>query len=448
MRDTVASASAAVGALRDLGASGRADLLRGIAAELDDARAALVAAAHEETHLTEARLDGEVTRTAGQARLFADILDEGDYLGRIADGNALRRVLVPLGVVAVFGASNFPFAFGVPGGDTVSALAAGCPVVVKAHPGHPRTSMLAFEAIRRAIATAGLPEGAVGIVSGFDDGARLVTDPGVAAVGFTGSTAGGRALFDLAASRPVPIPFFGELGSVNPVLISPGAARQRATALANALADSVVGTTGQLCTKPNLVLVPGDAPELVAALRSRFAEAGRTELLNDGIAQRFDASLGEWRDRRGARVLVASTAGNPGARSAELVHLDPADDLGDFDEAFGPATALLSYTDLADAADRIAGLPGQLTVSVFAEDDEFTALRPVVAAAERIAGRVVFDQVPTGVAVTRSMTHGGPYPATTAPGSTSVGGAAIQRWLRPVTYQNVPDELLPRELID
>ncbi|MFP3380224.1 hypothetical protein SB767_28280, partial [Bacillus sp. SIMBA_069] len=159
--------------------------------------------------------------------------------------------------------------------------------------------------------------------------------------------------------------------------ISPGAARQRATALANALADSVVGTTGQLCTKPNLVLVPGDAPELVAALRSRFAEAGRTELLNDGIAQRFDASLGEWRDRRGARVLVASTAGNPGARSAELVHLDPADDLGDFDEAFGPATALLSYTDLADAADRIAGLPGQLTVSVFAEDDEFTALRPV-----------------------------------------------------------------------
>lgn len=445
VRDTVEAASAAMKPLRSLGAVGRAGLLRGIADELEAARGALVATAREETHLGEARLDGEVTRSAGQARLFAEILESGEALGRVDDGDQLRRILVPIGVVAVFGASNFPFAFGVPGGDTVSALAAGCPVVVKAHPGHPRTSLLAFEALRRAVVAAGLPASTIGMVSGFDDGVRLVVDPGIAAVGFTGSTAGGRALYDLAVSRPVPIPFFGELGSVNPVVISPEAARRRPVELAETLSASIVGNTGQLCTKPNLLLVPSDADELVSALRDRFAAAGSSELLNVGIAERFDGALEEWRQRVGATSLVRTETPSSGARTPELLELDPADDLAGFDEAFGPATAVLAYRDLDDAARRIAGLPGQLTVSVFGEGEEWPGLAPVIAVAESIAGRVVFDQVPTGVAVTRSMTHGGPYPAATAPSSTSVGGAAIERWLRPVTYQNMPRELLPKD---
>lgn len=446
VREKVAEAAAAADTLRGLGTSGRAALLRGIAQGLEDARAALVSTAADETHLPVARLDGEVTRTANQARLFAEILEDGDYLGRIQEGEVLRRVLVPLGVVAVFGASNFPFAFGVPGGDTVSALAAGCPVVVKAHPGHPRTSVLAFEVLREAIVAAGLPAGAIGMVSGFDDGARLVTDPGVAAVGFTGSTAGGRALHDLAVSRPTPIPFFGELGSVNPVVISPEAARRRPDEVARVLTESIVGSTGQLCTKPNLLLLPDGADELVARLRERFAASAPTELLNDGIADRFDSALAAWQDRTGARWLVESERTPGRVRSAALVQLDAEDDVADFEEAFGPATALLPYGDLEQAAGRIARLPGQLTVSVFAEDGELPGLGSLLTAAERVAGRVVFDQVPTGVAVTRSMTHGGPYPATTAPSSTSVGGAAIARWLRPVTYQNVPEPLLPPEL--
>jgi NADP-dependent aldehyde dehydrogenase len=446
VRETVAEAAAATDALRALGTSGRAALLRGIAQGLDDARASLISAAVDETHLPVARLDGEVTRTANQARLFAEILEDGDYLGRIQDGDVLRRVLVPLGVVAVFGASNFPFAFGVPGGDTVSALAAGCPVVVKAHPGHPRTSGLAFEVLRQAVVAAGLPAGAIGMVSGFDDGARLVTDPGVAAVGFTGSTAGGRALYDLAVSRPAPIPFFGELGSVNPVVISPEAARRRPEELARTLTESIVASTGQLCTKPNLLLVPDGAGELVAHLRERFAASDPAELLNEGIADRFDSALSAWQHRVGARSLVESGRTPDGVRSAALVQLGAEDDVAAFEEAFGPATALLTYGDLEQAAGRIARMPGQLTVSVFAEEDELPGLGSLLAAAERVAGRVVFDQVPTGVAVTRSMTHGGPYPATTAASSTSVGGTAIARWLRPVTYQNVPLSLLPPEL--
>jgi NADP-dependent aldehyde dehydrogenase len=444
----------------------RAALLRA-AAETVEARAdALIAAADAETALGVPRLTGELARVAYQFRFFAGIAEGGGYLGVVIDPPdpaavpprpELRRWKVPIGTVAIFAASNFPFAFSVPGGDTASALAAGCPVVVKAHPDHPETSELAAAAIRDAAVKVGLPADVLTLVHGRQAGVDLVRHPLISAVGFTGSIPGGRALFDLAAARPSPIPFYGELGSLNPVLITERTAAARGAETAAGLVASYTLGQGQFCTKPGLVLVPeGQAgDELVATATAAAAAAAPGALLDARMREHFLAGFAARAALPGVRTLVeaaaAPTGDAPQAVRAGLLEVD-ADTLGPgqsaggelLEECFGPVTVLVRYRDVAGVEAVLARLGGNLTATLHAEPDEPDAARWISRLA-RFAGRVIFGGWPTGVAVAPAMTHGGPYPATTTP-TTSVGGTAIDRWLRPVTFQTVPPELLQPEL--
>jgi NADP-dependent aldehyde dehydrogenase len=454
----VRAAHATLDALADR--SKRAALLRAAADGVEARAAELIAAADAETALGVPRLTGELARVAYQFRFFADIVDDGAFLGVVIDEPdpsatpprpALRRWKVPIGPVAVFAASNFPFAFSVPGGDTASALAAGCPVVVKAHPDHPQTSELAAATIREAAVKVGLPADVLTLIQGYQAGADLVRHPLIAAVGFTGSIPGGRALFDLAAARPSPIPFYGELGSLNPVLITERAAETRPAEIAAGLVASYTLGQGQFCTKPGLVLVPagqaGDA--LTRSARETAAEAAPGALLDARMREHFLAGFAARAAAPGVRTLAAAAAAPsddaPQAVRAGLLEVDAADLGGDLlEECFGPVTVLVRYRDAADAETVLSSLGGNLTATLHAESGEPDAAAWLTRLS-RFAGRVVFGGWPTGVAVAPAMTHGGPYPATTTP-TTSVGGTAIDRWLRPVTYQTVPPELLPPEL--
>jgi NADP-dependent aldehyde dehydrogenase len=454
----VRAAHATLDALADR--ARRAALLRAAAGAVESRAAQLIAAADAETALGVARLTGELARVAYQFRFFADIVDDGAFLGVVIDAPdpaavpprpELRRWKVPIGTVAVFAASNFPFAFSVPGGDTASALAAGCPVVVKAHPDHPETSELAAAAIRDAAGQVGLPADVLMLVHGYQAGADLVRHPLVSAVGFTGSIPGGRALFDLAVARPQPIPFYGELGSLNPVLVTEQAAAARAEEIAGGLVASYTLGQGQFCTKPGLVLVPtgpaGDA--LTAAVAETAAVAAPGALLDARMREHFLAGFAARAAAPGVRTLAAAAAAPTGdapqAVRAGLLEVDAADLGGELlEECFGPVTVLVRYRDAADAEAVLARLGGNLTATLQAEAAEPGAAA-WLARLSRLAGRVVFGGWPTGVAVAPAMTHGGPYPATTTP-TTSVGGTAIDRWLRPVTFQTAPPELLPAEL--
>jgi NADP-dependent aldehyde dehydrogenase len=454
----VRAAHATLDALADR--SKRAALLRAAADGVEARAAELIAAADAETALGVPRLTGELARVAYQFRFFADIVDDGAFLGVVIDEPdpsatpprpALRRWKVPIGTVAVFAASNFPFAFSVPGGDTASALAAGCPVVVKAHPDHPQTSELAAATIREAAVKVGLPADVLTLIQGYQAGADLVRHPLIAAVGFTGSIPGGRALFDLAAARPSPIPFYGELGSLNPVLITERAAETRPAEIAAGLVASYTLGQGQFCTKPGLVLVPagqaGDA--LTRSARETAAEAAPGALLDARMREHFLAGFAARAAAPGVRTLAAAAAAPsddaPQAVRAGLLEVDAADLGGDLlEECFGPVTVLVRYRDAADAETVLSSLGGNLTATLHAESGEPDAAAWLTRLS-RFAGRVIFGGWPTGVAVAPAMTHGGPYPATTTP-TTSVGGTAIDRWLRPVTYQTVPPELLPPEL--
>jgi len=454
----VRAASGAAGALADRPA--RAVLLRAWADAVEARAAELVAAADAETALGEPRLSGELARVAYQFRFFAGLVDDGAFLGVTVDRPdpaavpprpELRRWKVPVGPVAVFAASNFPFAFSVPGGDTASAIAAGCPVVVKAHPDHPATSELVAETLRSAAEKAGLPADVLGLLHGYQAGTDLVRHPLIAAVGFTGSVPGGRALFDVAAARPVPVPFYGELGSLNPVLVTERAAAARADEIASGLVASYTLGQGQFCTKPGLVLVPagpaGDA--LTAAAAQAAAQAAPGALLDTRMRDHFLAGFAARAAAPGVRTLAAAAAAPAGAVPqavrAGLLEVDAADLSGELtEECFGPLTVLVRYRDAAEAEAVLSGLGGSLTATLHADGAEPGAAA-WLARLSRLAGRVVFGGWPTGVAVAPAMTHGGPYPATTSP-TTSVGGAAVERWLRPVTYQTVPPELLPPEL--
>ena len=454
----VRAAHATLDALADR--SKRAALLRAAADGVESRAAELIAAADAETALGVPRLTGELARVAYQFRFFADIVDDGAFLGVVIDEPdpsatpprpALRRWKVPIGTVAVFAASNFPFAFSVPGGDTASALAAGCPVVVKAHPDHPQTSELAAATIREAAVKVGLPADVLTLIQGYQAGADLVRHPLIAAVGFTGSIPGGRALFDLAAARPSPIPFYGELGSLNPVLITERAAETRPAEIAAGLVASYTLGQGQFCTKPGLVLVPagqaGDA--LTRSAKETAAEAAPGALLDARMREHFLAGFAARAAAPGVRTLAAAAAAPsddaPQAVRAGLLEVDAADLGGDLlEECFGPVTVLVRYRDAADAETVLSSLGGNLTATLHAESGEPDAAAWLTRLS-RFAGRVVFGGWPTGVAVAPAMTHGGPYPATTTP-TTSVGGTAIDRWLRPVTYQTVPEDLLPPEL--
>ena len=440
--------------------SSRAALLRAAADGVESRAAELIATADAETALGVPRLTGELARVAYQFRFFADIVDDGAFLGVLIDAPdpaavpprpELRRWKVPLGTVAVFAASNFPFAFSVPGGDTASALAAGCPVVVKAHPDHPETSELAAAAIRDAAGQVGLPADVLTLVHGYQAGADLVRHPLISAVGFTGSIPGGRALFDLAVARPQPIPFYGELGSLNPVLVTEQAAEARAEEIAGGLVASYTLGQGQFCTKPGLVLVPtgpaGDA--LTAAVAETAAVVAPGALLDARMREHFLAGFAARAAAPGVRTLAAAAAAPTGdapqAVRAGLLEVDAADLGGDLlEECFGPVTVLVRYRDEAEAQAVLSRLGGNLTATLHAEAAEPGAAA-WLARLSRFAGRVIYGGWPTGVAVAPAMTHGGPYPATTTP-TTSVGGTAIDRWLRPVTFQTVPPALLPPEL--
>jgi acyl-CoA reductase-like NAD-dependent aldehyde dehydrogenase len=437
----------------------RASALRLVADALDGAGSGLIPLADRETGLGVARLTGELARTTFQLRMFADAVERGDQLGVIIDPAVpgpppaghpeLRRMLVPIGPVAVYGASNFPFAFSVPGGDTAAALAAGCPVVVKAHPAHPQTSEAVAEVITNALSEAGAPSGTFGLVRGYEVGSLLVQHPGIRAAAFTGSYRGGRALFDLAAGRPDPIPFYGELGSVNPVVVT-AAGAERGAALAAEYLESLTLGTGQFCTNPGLLLVPagsGLTELIVTAAQGR--EPG--VMLHSGVADLFRTNVSQLAGRPGVRTLVdESAAPLPGAHSGPVILVvDAVTAAADLEllhtECFGPAGLVIEYTSPDELFAVLAQLDGCLVATVHGSEDEALA-EPLVRRLSALAGRVLWNGWPTGVAVTAGQQHGGPHPSTTSSLHTSVGTAAAQRFLRPVAFQAVPESLLPAAL--
>jgi NADP-dependent aldehyde dehydrogenase len=459
------AAAAAVhrsGALRDRGA--RVALLRGAAARLRAAGDEIVAVCEGETGLPEARLRSELERTCGQLEAFAALVEVGDDAEAIidhADPDAvpipkpdLRRMLVPLGPVAVFGASNFPLAFSTAGGDTASALAAGCPVIVKGHPSHPGTGQVVARELRAAVADAGLPEGTFAHLpaAGVEVGEALVDAPEIAAVGFTGSFAGGKALFDRAARRPVPIPVYAEMGSINPIVVTEGALRARAGTIVEGLTASVSNSGGQLCTKPGVVFVPAgaDGDAFATDLAARLDGLEPSVMLNERLRDALRAAVDRLAARPEVRPLSSAPAANgPGFRYQPAVYEAPAaavvEGAGELlEEHFGPVVLLLRHGSREELLAALARIDGQLSGSLHAEPGE--DVEDIVAALAERAGRVVFDGFPTGVAVTFGMQHGGPFPATTSPLHTSVGMTAVRRFMRPVAFQNAPAEALPPEL--
>ncbi|MFE9672586.1 aldehyde dehydrogenase (NADP(+)) [Streptomyces sp. NPDC006259] len=445
----------------------RTAFLRGAADRLEAAKDQLVEVADAETALGPVRLTGELARTCYQLRAFADIVEEGAFLDVVInhpDDTAtppvpdLRRYKVPLGVVAVYSASNFPFAFSVAGGDTASALAAGNPVVVKSHPDHPGLSELVAKVVRRAAAEHGIPDDVLGLVHGFEAGVELIKHPLIAAAGFTGSIRGGRALFDAAAARPVPIPFHGELGSLNPVVVTEAAAAERAEAIGTGLAGSMTLGVGQFCVKPGLVLVPSGAAGdgLVKSLTDAVSDTDAGVLLDHRMRDNFLAGVAERAQLPEVETPVTPGAGGEHTVSAGFLTV-PAEKLTDegaydllLEECFGPVTVVARYDDDEQARSVLSRLPGNLTATVHLSTRESAGEgrgAEILAELTPLAGRVLVNGWPTGVAVAPAQHHGGPYPATTST-STSVGGTAIERWLRPVAYQNTPEALLPPELRD
>ncbi|MEV5493197.1 aldehyde dehydrogenase (NADP(+)) [Streptomyces bobili] len=445
----------------------RTAFLRTAADRLQAAKDQLVEVADAETALGPVRLTGELARTCYQLRAFADIVEEGDFLDVVInhpDDTAtppvpdLRRYKVPLGVVAVYSASNFPFAFSVVGGDTASALAAGNPVVVKSHPDHPGLSELVAKVVRLAAAEHGIPAEVLGLVHGFEAGVELIKHPLIAAAGFTGSIRGGRALFDAAAARPVPIPFHGELGSLNPVVVTEAAAAERADAIGTGLAGSMTLGVGQFCVKPGLVLVPSGAAGdgLVKSLTDAVSDTDAGVLLDHRMRDNFLAGVAERAQLPEVETPVTPGAGGEHTVSAGFLTV-PAGKLaaeGAYDllleECFGPVTVVARYDDDDQARSVLSRLPGNLTATVHLSTQEAAGEgrgAEILAELTPLAGRVLVNGWPTGVAVAPAQHHGGPYPATTST-STSVGGTAIERWLRPVAYQNTPEALLPPELRD
>jgi NADP-dependent aldehyde dehydrogenase len=450
-------------ALENLGRERRADLLDAMAAAVERRRDDVIEIASRETGFADAKLNGELTRAVFQLRFFAAVLREGSYLEAIIDraGDTpmgprpdLRRLLVPIGPVAVFGASNFPFAFSVLGGDTASALAAGCPVILKAHDSHPGTSKLSYDILSEAAEAFGAPSGTLGIVYGLQGGADLVAHSAIRAVGFTGSLNGGQALLDIVNGRDEPIPFYGELSSINPVIVTPAAASERAEQIGRDLVASFTTGAGQLCTKPGVVLVPrsADGDRLVDAATAALTETAPQLLLNERIYSSYTAETAQLRQR--CQVATFDAAASAPASGfyvdaalfeVDLAHLD-----GDLvREIFGPVSVIVRY-DAEQVVDQVASalhrLPRSLTATVHhgstADEDLTGRLTAVV---RETAGRILYNGFPTGVAVSWAQNHGGPWPSTNSL-HTSVGATAIRRFLRPLTFQNAPESVLPQEL--
>jgi 2,5-dioxopentanoate dehydrogenase len=446
----------------------RAAFLRRIADEIESLGDALIRRTMRETALPEARLLSERTRTTNQLRMFADLLDEGQWVrARIDRGDPtrspqpkpdLRRTVVPLGPVVVFGASNFPYAFSTAGGDTASALAAGCPVVVKGHPAHPGTAEMVGRAIVTAARATDIPPAVFALVQGttHELGRALVTHPLTAAVGFTGSLQAGRALFDAAATRPQPIPVYAEMGSVNPIFVLPGAARERADAIAPGLVNSATLGVGQFCTKPGLVfMVEGsETRALVDAVAGAVAEVSPATMLYAGLSDRFGAGVARFEEIVGVEVV------GRGSRPADPVRSEGAAIVLTTDDAtfraepalarevFGPTTLIVRASTPKALTALARDLDGQLTAAIHGTLEDLQEHAELVQVLEHVAGRLIFNGYPTGVEVGHAIHHGGPYPATTDARSTSVGTGAIERFVRPVCYQDFPDAALPAELQD
>jgi len=460
----LAQAAAAAGPWGDILPSARAEALRAVADALDASSAELVPLADRESHLGAARLTGELARTTFQLRLLAREIASGELFHAIVDRADqawpagprpdLRRVHRPLGPVVVFAASNFPFAFSTAGGDTASALAAGCPVLLKAHPGHLQLTARTGDVVAAALAGSGAPVGTFVVFYGDEAGRAAVQDPRIAAGAFTGSLQGGRSLFDLAVSRPTPIPFYAEMGSINPVFVTQGALIARREQILSGYVESFTLGAGQFCTKPGLLVVPesaGVGEDLAAVLAGRSG----TTMLNDRIAHGHRRVRHRLANHPAVEVLAIGSepadAAPDGPPAPALLRVSAAglvryaDEL--LEECFGPTSIVVTYTSWSEVLDLARALAGQLTATVHAEETD-PGVGELLRVLQDVAGRILWNGWPTGVSVTWAMHHGGPYPATSSPMYTSVGTSAIDRFLRPLTFQSVPEALLPPALRD
>jgi len=455
------AAAAAYPAYRQLSAVRRAEFLEAIAAELDALDDDFVSIVTQETALPTGRIQGERSRTSNQMRLFAQVLRRGDFYGARIDRALpdrkpmprvdLRQYRIGVGPVAVFGASNFPLAFSTAGGDTAAALAAGCPVVFKAHSGHMATAECVADAILRAAEKTGMPAGVFNMIYGAGVGEALVKHPAIQAVGFTGSLKGGRALCDMAAARPQPIPVFAEMSSINPVLLLPTALKQRGAQIATELAASVTMGCGQFCTNPGLV-IGISSPEFsafISSLSAAMADQPAQSMLNAGTLHSYANGIQHLHAHAGISHLAGQPQegrqAKPQLFKADVKLLLNGDPLLQ-EEVFGPVTVLVEVADKAELIQALHGLHGQLTATLIAEADDLQAFADLSPVLEQKVGRLLLNGYPTGVEVCDAMVHGGPYPATSDARGTSVGTLAIDRFLRPVCYQNYPDALLPDAL--
>ena len=457
-----AAAAKATVALSSLVPAKRAELLRTMAARLEAERETLVAVADRESALGSARLNGELSRTTGQLELFAQVLADGHCFEAVldyADATVapatpdLRRMLISLGAVGVFGASNFPFAFSAAGGDTASALAAGSAVVVKAHGAHPQLDTEVVRIMRSTCEELGLSADTLSIIYGRDAANALVQDPNIRAVGFTGSEHAGRILMDVAAARPTPIPFYAEMGSLNPFVVSAAVAQNKATETAAGIAASVTQGHGQFCTKPGVIFVPAGehGNTLVEELRSHVAATSAQFMLSVAIRDGFRSNVEKIINTDGVRTLVngENPAGTGSAANTSLAETTAAQLQADpsiLIECFGPAALVVRYSGLEELLNALEAVPASLTLSLHAEASEEQLINSIAELGAEKTGRLIFNGYPTGVAVNWSQHHGGPYPAAASALFTSVGAGAIRRFQRPVAYQGWPDELLPPHL--
>ncbi|WP_151962892.1 aldehyde dehydrogenase (NADP(+)) [Acinetobacter oleivorans] len=457
------AASQAFKTYRHTSSEQRATFLENIADELDALSTDFLEIVSQETALPLARLQGERARTSGQMRLFAKVVRRGDFLGARIDTALperqplprpdLRQIKIGVGPVAVFGASNFPLAFSTAGGDTASALAAGCSVVVKAHSGHMATADFVAQAIERAVEKSNMPKGVFNMIYGNGVGEPLVKHPLIQAVGFTGSLRGGRALCDMAAARSQPIPVFAEMSSINPMLMLPEALKNRGDKIAQDLADSVVLGCGQFCTNPGLILgiKSAEFSQLISNLTEIMGGKPAQTMLNAGTLTSYAAGLEHLTQHQGIKHLAGQTQqGNqaqPQLFKADVESLLAGDQLLQ-EEIFGPATVVIEVEDKTQLIQALQSMNGQLTATLIADEADLTEFADVVPVLEEKAGRLLLNGYPTGVEVCDAMVHGGPYPATSDARGTSVGTLAIDRYLRPVCYQNYPQSLLPEALKD
>lgn len=443
----------------------RAAFLRKIAANIEANAAEIIDRAERETALNKVRLQGETARTCGQLRLFAQLVEEGSWVGARVDRPDpdrkplpkpdLRSMLRPLGPVVVFGASNFPLAFSVAGGDTASALAAGNPVMVKAHSAHPGTGELVGQAVLKAVRDSNLPEGTFSLLFGGGNkiGTALMKHPHVKAGGFTGSRKAGRSLMDIAAARPEPIPFYAEMSSTNPVFILPGALRERRDAIAAGLHASFTLGAGQFCTKPGMVFIPegADISEFVGKLQRLVEESAPFHLLTGVIRSSYDAGLDSRKCKSTVKLAAKKSIvdSSSSAVGAALLETDAQSFLKDPElsqEIFGPTTLLVRYSNREEVLKASRELEGHLTATIHGTEQDLRDFADLIAILEQKVGRLVFNGFPTGVEVSYAMVHGGPYPSTSDGRSTSVGTQAIFRFTRLVCYQGFPEAALPDAL--